>query len=68
MNKLKTPLVAKIHSLVEATHLAKGGLMGSRSSSSKVRVLAIYSRSLRRCLEVKAGPNEEMFRLKDRMF
>jgi len=68
MNKLKIRLVAKTHSLGEVTHLAKGVLMGFRSSSSKVRVLAIYSRSLRRCLEVKVGRNEEMFRLKDRMF
>jgi hypothetical protein len=60
--------VAKTHSLGEATHLAKGVLMGYLSSSSKVRFLAINSRSLRRDLEMKVGRNEEMFRLKDRMF
>jgi hypothetical protein len=68
MNKLKTHLVAKILSLVEVIHLAKGGLMDSRSNSSKDKVLEIYSKSLRRCLEVKADQNGEMFRQKDKMF
>jgi len=68
MNKIKTHLVAKILSLVEVIHLAKGGSMDFRSSSSKDKVLEIYSKSLRRCLEVKADQNGEMFKQKDRMF
>jgi hypothetical protein len=68
MNKLKTHLVAKILSLVEVIHLAKGGSMDFRSSSSKDKVLEIYSKSLRRCLEVKVDQNGEMFKQKDRMF
>lgn len=68
MNKLKTHLVAKILSLVEVIHLAKGVSMDFRSSSSKDKVLEIYSKSLRRCLEVKADQNGEMFKQKDRMF